>query len=198
MLNAPRGAGPEHSSPGGTPVTWAAVEPDRQADIAALDSALTTVERVLDVDGLRSRIEKLEHEASDPKLWDDQANAQRVTSELSHTQGELRRIINGLLGDPDVALDPRLPEIRKKTDEVMGVFTQFDGSLENELDAVDQAAPNDKPAAKAKAVQTIDQYQNILASEPLLKEMERSPLGAASIYSELSTAITEIKNILSK
>jgi peptide chain release factor 2 len=74
------------------PVTWSAVEPDRQADIAALDSTLTTVERVLDVDGLRSRIEKLEHEASDPKLWDDQANAQRVTSELSHTQGELRRI----------------------------------------------------------------------------------------------------------
>jgi peptide chain release factor 2 len=74
------------------PVTWAPVEPDRQADIAALDSTLTTVERVLDVDGLRSRIEKLEHEASDPKLWDDQTNAQRVTSELSHTQGELRRV----------------------------------------------------------------------------------------------------------
>jgi peptide chain release factor 2 len=68
------------------------VEPDRQADIAALDSALTTVERVLDVDGLRTRIEKLEHEASDPKLWDDQTNAQRVTSQLSHAQGELRRI----------------------------------------------------------------------------------------------------------
>jgi peptide chain release factor 2 len=67
------------------------VEVDRQADIAALDSALTTVERVLDVDGLRSRIEKLEKEASDPNLWDDQANAQRVTSQLSHVQGELRR-----------------------------------------------------------------------------------------------------------
>src|ERR1700757_5378224 len=75
-----------------TPVTWAAVEPDRQADIAALDSTLTTVERVLDVDGLRGRIEKLEHEASDPNLWDDQARAQKVTSELSHTQGELRRV----------------------------------------------------------------------------------------------------------
>ncbi|SPM28277.1 Protein chain release factor B, partial [Mycobacterium terramassiliense] len=68
------------------------VEPDRQADIAALDSTLTTVERVLDVDGLRTRIEKLEDEASDPKLWDDQSNAQRVTSQLSHAQGELRRI----------------------------------------------------------------------------------------------------------
>jgi peptide chain release factor 2 len=91
LIGAP-GAGPEHPTPGATPVTWAAVEPDRQADIAALDSALTTVERVLDVDGLRGRIEKLEQEASDPKLWDDQANAQRVTSELSHTQGELRRV----------------------------------------------------------------------------------------------------------
>jgi peptide chain release factor 2 len=68
------------------------VDPDRQADIAALDSTLTTVERVLDVDGLRGRIEKLEHEASDPKLWDDQTRAQRVTSELSHAQGELRRV----------------------------------------------------------------------------------------------------------
>lgn len=68
------------------------MEPDRQADIAALDSTLTTVERVLDVEGLRSRIEKLEHEASDPHLWDDQSRAQKVTSELSHTQGELRRV----------------------------------------------------------------------------------------------------------
>jgi peptide chain release factor 2 len=68
------------------------VDPDRQADIAALDSTLTTVERVLDVDGLRSRIDKLEHEAADPNLWDDQSRAQRVTSDLSHTQGELRRV----------------------------------------------------------------------------------------------------------
>ena len=68
------------------------VDLDRQADIAALDSTLTTVERVLDVDGLRERIAKLEEEASDPKLWDDQANAQKVTSSLSHAQGELRRV----------------------------------------------------------------------------------------------------------
>jgi peptide chain release factor 2 len=68
------------------------VDPDRQADLAALDSTLTTVERVLDVDALRARIDKLEQEASDPKLWDDQTHAQKVTSELSHAQGELRRV----------------------------------------------------------------------------------------------------------
>jgi len=76
------------------------VELDRQPEIAALDTTLTTVERVLDIEGLRGRIEKLEHDASDPKLWDDQANAQRVTSELSHAQSELRRV-EGLRGRLD-------------------------------------------------------------------------------------------------
>jgi peptide chain release factor 2 len=68
------------------------VDPDLQADIASLAATLTTVERVLDVDGLRAKVVNLEQEASDPKLWDDQTRAQKVTSELSHTQGELRRV----------------------------------------------------------------------------------------------------------
>ncbi|MGE0221465.1 peptide chain release factor 2 [Mycolicibacterium sp.] len=68
------------------------MDPDRQADIATLDTTLTTVERVLDVEALRGRIEKLEQEASDPNLWDDQARAQKVTSDLSHAQNELRRV----------------------------------------------------------------------------------------------------------
>jgi peptide chain release factor 2 len=76
------------------------VDPDRQAEIAALDATLTTVERVLDVDALKTRIEKLEQDASDPNLWDDQTRAQKVTSELSHTQGELRRV-QGLRGRLD-------------------------------------------------------------------------------------------------
>jgi peptide chain release factor 2 len=83
------------------PVTLAGVDPDRQTDIAALDSTLTSVERVLDIDALRARIEKLEHEAADPNLWNDQTRAQRVTSELSHTQGDLRRVeeLRGRLDD---------------------------------------------------------------------------------------------------
>ncbi|MBI3224431.1 MAG: peptide chain release factor 2 [Mycolicibacterium cosmeticum] len=68
------------------------MDPDLLADIAALDGTLTTVERVLDVDGLRARIATLEAEATDPNLWNDQANAQKVTSSLSHAQSELRRV----------------------------------------------------------------------------------------------------------
>ena len=68
------------------------MDPDRQAAVAALDTTLTTVERVLDIDALRQRIDMLEQQASDPNLWDDQSRAQKVTSELSHAQGELRRV----------------------------------------------------------------------------------------------------------
>ncbi|MCG7608719.1 peptide chain release factor 2 [Mycolicibacterium sp. (ex Dasyatis americana)] len=68
------------------------MDPDRQAAVASLDTTLTTVERVLDIDGLRQRIDMLEQQASDPNLWDDQSRAQKVTSELSHAQNELRRV----------------------------------------------------------------------------------------------------------
>jgi peptide chain release factor 2 len=106
------------------------VHPDRQADIAALDSTLTTVERVLDVEGLRSRIEKLEHEASDPNLWDDQGRAQRVTSELSHAQGELRRV----------------EELRQRLDDLPVLY-----ELADEEDAEDAKAEAD---AELKALHT--------------------------------------------
>jgi peptide chain release factor 2 len=76
------------------------VDLDRQSDIAALDTTLTTVERVLDIEALRARITQLEQDASDPNLWDDQTRAQKVTSELSHAQGELRRV-EGLRGRLD-------------------------------------------------------------------------------------------------
>jgi peptide chain release factor 2 len=41
---------------------------------------------------MRARAADLEVEASAPDLWDDQANAQRITSQLSLVQGDVRRI----------------------------------------------------------------------------------------------------------
>jgi peptide chain release factor 2 len=68
------------------------VQPDVQTDIENLDATLTTVEKVLDLEELSRRIAELEHEAADPELWNNQENAQKVTSELSHAQSELRRV----------------------------------------------------------------------------------------------------------
>ncbi|MFI9509569.1 peptide chain release factor 2 [Nocardia sp. NPDC052566] len=68
------------------------MHPDVSADLAELDATLKTVESVLDIEELRRRIDELEHQAADPELWNNQEHAQQVTSELSHAQGELRRV----------------------------------------------------------------------------------------------------------
>ncbi len=66
--------------------------PDVQADLDSADATLTTVEKVLDLPELTRRIAELEHQAADPELWNSPENAQKVTSELSYAQGELRRV----------------------------------------------------------------------------------------------------------
>lgn len=74
------------------PVTLSLVHPDVSADLNELDITLTTIESVLDVEELRRRIDELEHQAASPDLWNDQEHAQQVTSQLSHSQAELRRV----------------------------------------------------------------------------------------------------------
>ncbi|MCP2167908.1 bacterial peptide chain release factor 2 (bRF-2) [Goodfellowiella coeruleoviolacea] len=46
----------------------------------------------MDLDALRAQIAELEEQAARPDLWDDQEKAQKVTSQLAHKQGELRRV----------------------------------------------------------------------------------------------------------
>ncbi|NMO01876.1 peptide chain release factor 2 [Gordonia sp. TBRC 11910] len=68
------------------------MHPDVTVDLESLDATLSTVEKVLDLEELRRRIDELEMQASDPDLWNDQDHAQKVTSELSYAQAELRRV----------------------------------------------------------------------------------------------------------
>ena len=66
--------------------------PDFAEQTKALDATLTSIEKVLDLDAIRAEIETLQEEVGDPGLWDDQANAQRVTSRLSALQAEVERV----------------------------------------------------------------------------------------------------------
>ena len=66
--------------------------PDFDAELKALDSTLRSIESVLDLDKLRKEIAELSEQASAPNLWDDQANAQRVTSRLSVKQADVDRV----------------------------------------------------------------------------------------------------------
>lgn len=50
------------------------------------------ISKALDPEGLRSQIADLERQASAPGLWDDQENAQKVTSRLSALQSQLKHL----------------------------------------------------------------------------------------------------------
>ena len=65
---------------------------DYSSSIAELDQHLTSIEAVLDPDALKREIAGLEQEVAAPDLWDDQDNAQRVTSRLSALQAEVDRL----------------------------------------------------------------------------------------------------------
>jgi peptide chain release factor 2 len=68
--------------------------PDIETQIKQLQATMHTIEQVLDLDAIRAEIAKLGEEVAAPDLWDDQANAQRVTGRLSLLQGDLDRFTN--------------------------------------------------------------------------------------------------------
>jgi peptide chain release factor 2 len=66
--------------------------PDFDAEIKQLQATLSSIEQVLDLDAMRKEIADLGEQVAAPDLWDDQANATRVTGRLSALQGELERV----------------------------------------------------------------------------------------------------------
>ena len=66
--------------------------PDVQERIAALENTMGSIETVLDIPAMKAQLVEAETLASAPDLWDDQENAQKVTSRLSFLQGELRKV----------------------------------------------------------------------------------------------------------
>ena len=65
---------------------------DFAIDLAGINSTLSSIEKVLRLDEMQAQVAELEVLASAPDLWDDQANAQRVTGKLSVLQADIGRI----------------------------------------------------------------------------------------------------------
>ncbi len=68
---------------------------------------MTSIEKVLDVPAMEAEIAVLGEQVAAPDLWDDQANAQRVTGRLSALQGELERLtsLKSRIDDLDVLVE---------------------------------------------------------------------------------------------
>lgn len=80
--------------------------------IDQLSKSLESIEAVADLPRLRAEIAQLSEEVAAPDLWDDQENAQRVTSTLSARQNEVERLesLRGRLEDASVMLELAMEE----------------------------------------------------------------------------------------
>jgi peptide chain release factor 2 len=83
------------------------IELDFSEQIAALRATFDDIRSVIDIDRLRLDIAELSDQAGAPDLWNDSEHAQKVTSDLSHRQSELKRIesIESRLDDLEVLVE---------------------------------------------------------------------------------------------
>lgn len=68
---------------------------------------MKSIEAVIDPASKKAEISDLEQQVAAPDLWDDQANAQRVTSRLSRLQADIERVetLHGRLEDVQLMLE---------------------------------------------------------------------------------------------
>ena len=102
---------------------------DLLADVAGVDKTLSSIETVLDPSAKKAEIAELERQAAAPDLWDDQENAQRVTSRLSRLQAEV----------------DRLAALRRRVDDIT-VLIELAAS-EDDADTLAEAAAEYRPLA---------------------------------------------------
>jgi peptide chain release factor 2 len=112
----------------------AGIEPEDR--LKELDSTLSSIEAVLDLDGMRRDIATLREQSADPDLWSDQERAQQVTRRLSNLESELSRVegLRGRLDDLGVlfelAREENDGEVRGEAEEELGTLRKDIEQLE--------------------------------------------------------------------
>ncbi|MEU7819783.1 peptide chain release factor 2 [Catellatospora sp. NPDC049133] len=90
-----------------------------------LDATMRNIESVLDINRLRRDKERLEEAASAPDLWDDQAKAQEVTSQLAYATGEINKLTKLRGRIDDVAVLMELAEAENDASSMAEVGTEL-------------------------------------------------------------------------
>ena len=97
---------------------------DFTQDLNETKAKFDMIAKAVEMDALAASIKDLEAEASAPGLWDDQENAQRVTSKLSAAQSQLKR----------------LKDAQRRIDDVETLYEL--GSEEEDKESMDEAVNN--------------------------------------------------------
>lgn len=112
---------------------------DFPARIAELRSTLDSIDKVLDLDGMRAEIADLQEQVGAPDLWDDQANAQKVTGRLSVLQAELERATSLRRRIDDLEVLVELAEEEADADSLAEAETEL-GRLQHAIESLEVRA----------------------------------------------------------
>jgi peptide chain release factor 2 len=101
-------------------------------ELKELNSTLSDIEKVLDLDTLRKDLAALEEKASDPELWSDQSRAQKVTSQLSRIRADLSRVegLRSRIDDALAAVELDDADLTAEAEESLPVLKKEVQSLE--------------------------------------------------------------------
>ncbi|GAB2487750.1 peptide chain release factor 2 [Luteococcus sediminum] len=104
--------------------------------LSTLRSSLASIEAVLDPQAKRAEIAELEKQVQAPDLWDDQANAQKVTSRLSNLQSDVERVekLHQRLEDAELMIEMAAEE--SDADAAAEVEREI-GTLKGEIEALE-------------------------------------------------------------
>jgi hypothetical protein len=194
----------------------------KEKDYAAANQALDDVERMLadfdeELDAPGSDTAMQEGAAEGPTASEQRAAQAKAEIEAATGKGsvrfkallmdwrqsvqraesELKRFADALVNHPMVVYDPRAEQIRARASELAKQLPRFDGSLEQALTAAaDARGAEELVPTREAAARAVEAYQKTLDANPLVRALEDTFVGSASIYTEMQRSLDKLKSAL--
>ena len=129
-------------------------------EIQSLRTTMENISAVVQPERLRAQIEELSQQAAAPDLWDDPSHAQEVTSQLSHRQSELDRVLamEERIDDLEAIVDMARETAESDPSEAEDIFAYAEadlGALKDDMSALEIRTLLDGEYDERNAVITI-------------------------------------------
>ena len=129
-------------------------------EIQSLRTTMENISAVVQPERLRAQIAELSQKAAAPDLWDDPSHAQEVTSQLSHRQSELDRVLamEERIDDLEAIVDMARETAESDPSEAEDIFAEAEadlGALKDDMSALEIRTLLDGEYDERNAVITI-------------------------------------------
>ena len=129
-------------------------------EIQSVRTTMENISAVVQPERLRAQIEELSQQAAAPDLWDDPSHAQEVTSQLSHRQSELDRVLamEERIDDLEAIVDMARETAESDPSEAEDIFAEAEadlGALKDDMSALEIRTLLDGEYDERNAVITI-------------------------------------------